>query len=64
MLSENNLENFDEDEDIILPDTIWGEFKLILFITSRMIKFPEERSKLYIELKRQIYFYTLWMKNK
>lgn len=64
MNNQIDIENFDEDEDIILPDTIWGELRLILFITLRMIKLPAERTKLYIELKRQIYFYILWMKNK
>ncbi len=64
MNNQIDIENFDEDEDIILPDTICGELRLILFITLRMIKLPAERKKLYIELKRQIYFYILWMKNK
>lgn len=64
MQTENNIENFDEDDDIILPDTLWGEIKLIAFILCRMLKYPDERKKLYIELRRQIAFYFLWMKNK
>ena len=64
MQTENNIENFDEDDDIILPDTLWGEIKLIVFILCRMLKYPDERKKLYIELRRQIVFYFLWVKNK
>lgn len=58
------IENFDEDDDIILPDTLWGEIKLIAFILCRMFKYPDERKKLYVELRRQIAFYFLWVKNK
>lgn len=58
------IENFDEDDDIILPDTLWGEIKLVVFILYRMLKYPDERKKLYVELRRQIAFYFLWVKNK
>lgn len=64
MEPEINLKDFDEEDDIILPNTLFGEMKLVFFVISRMIKFPKEREKLSIELKRQVYFYARWMKNK
>lgn len=54
----------DEDDDIILPDTIWGELVYIKFILADMLKNPESFKDEFIKLKRQIYFFVLWMKNR
>lgn len=58
------MNNFDEDDDVILPDTIFGELYLIIFVLFYMLCHPKERQKEWKYLKRQIRFFRLWMKNK
>lgn len=58
---EYELETFDPDEDIILPNSIWGEIVYIYFIIKEMIRHPETREIEWIRLKRQIRFFKRWM---
>ena len=54
---------FDEDEDIILPNSILGEIIYILFILDYMLRNKDKREKQWILLKRQIGVFKLWRKN-
>ena len=56
-------ENFDEEEDIILPDTYWGELIYIFYILKDIQKGPNRKTK-FNHLIRQIYFHKRWMKVK
>lgn len=60
----NDTTNFNEDEDIILPNSILGEIIYLKFIITDMIMHPKGFKKKYKLLKRQIRFFRLWMKNK
>lgn len=53
------IENFNEDEDIILPDTLWGEIIYIKFIILDTIENPQKLKINYIRLARQIRFLTV-----
>ena len=55
-LREFKKTNYDEDDDIILPDTHWGEILLIYYMLIDIIKGPDKKKKLGI-LSRQIKFY-------
>ncbi len=55
---------FDEEDDIVLPDTFWGELVYIKFILIDIFKTPQNRKLKFKHLQRQIGFFWLWMKNK
>lgn len=54
---------FDEEDDIILPQTVIGELVYICFILSDIIKTKDNRAKKWFELKRQIHFFIRWKRN-
>lgn len=61
----NNFQNiFDEEDDIILPETFWGEIVYIKFVIVDMIKHQKNLKEKFIRLKRQIYFFLRQMKYK
>lgn len=61
----NNFQNiFDEEDDIILPGTFWGEIVYIKFVIVDMIKHQKNLKEKLIRLKRQIYFFLRQMKYK
>lgn len=61
----NNFQNiFDEEDDIILPETFWGEIVYIKFVIIDMIKHQKNLKEKLIRLKRQIYFFLRQMKYK
>lgn len=52
-----------EDEDIIIPDSLYGEFLYIYYVLWDIYKFKESRKKKLLELKRQIkFFFICWDK--
>lgn len=59
-----DIPNFDEDDDIILPNSIIGEIYYIWCITSDMLKTRKNLDKKWMLLKRQIYFFIKWLKVK
>ncbi len=59
-----DIPNFDEDDDIILPNSIFGEIYYIWCITSDMLKTRKNLDKKWMLLKRQIYFFIKWLKVK
>mgnify|MGYP007070188192 CR=1 FL=1 len=62
-LQDANIECFDENDDVILPDTYWGEFLYIIFIALDIIKGPDRKTK-FKHLQRQICIHKRWMKVK
>ncbi len=62
-MKENDI-CFDEDEDIILPNSIWGEFVYIIFVLFDIMRFSQGRGEKFVKLKRQISFFKRWMKNR
>lgn len=60
----DEITNFDEDEDIILPNSIWGELVYVGFIIYYGIRQKKDMSCELRKLKRQIWFFFRWMKNK
>ncbi len=61
----NNFQNiFDEEDDIILPETFWEEIVYIKFVIVDMIKHQKNLKEKLIRLKRQIYFFLRQMKYK
>lgn len=58
------IEDFDEKEDIIIPDTVWGEIIYIKFILVDIIKNPQDIKRKIFELKRQILFFIKMMQIK
>jgi hypothetical protein len=56
--------DFDENEDVILPDNIIGEAIYIGFILFDIITNNSNRKAKFLKLKRQIYFFSKWIKNK
>lgn len=59
---EYELNTFNPDEDIILPNTIWGEIVYIYYVIKYIIKHPKTRETEWIRLKRQIVFFKRWKK--
>ena len=57
------IENFDEDEDIILPDSIFGEIVYIFYILRDIFKNRKTASRQWFLLKRQVRMFKLWRKN-
>lgn len=51
---------FDENEDCVLPDTIWGEFILIFYMIKDLLKSSDKDTK-FRDLKRQIRIYLRWL---
>ncbi len=58
------IEDFDEKEDIIIPDTVWGEIIYIKYILVDIIKNPQNIKRKIFELKRQILFFIKMMQIK
>lgn len=56
------IENFDEDDDIILPDTFWGEIIYITYILIDIVKSPYNRKTKLKKLKTQFKFFLRWQK--
>jgi hypothetical protein len=55
--------DFDEEEDIILPDNIFAEILYIFYVLIDIVKHKENRQNRFFKLRRQIYFYIKWLKN-
>lgn len=64
MNSKNINIEIDETDDIILPNSILGEIIYIKYILLDIIKNPKDLLTKIQNLKRQIYFFQKWMKNK
>ena len=59
------LKTFDEDDDIILPNSWFGEFYYMFVIIMDIFRSPKnEQPKKWMLLRRQIGFFRLWLKNK
>lgn len=58
------MEYFDEQNDIIIPDSIFGELIYNKCIIADICKNPNNRKYKWLLLRRQIRFFYLWMKNK
>lgn len=57
--------NIDEtSDDIILPDTYWGELQYIIACLKDILHNKSERKILFIRLIRQIKIHHKWMKVK
>ena len=54
---------YDADDDVILPDTIFGELYYIYCILSDIITNNCNRKLEWFRLKRQIRIYIQWRKN-
>ena len=59
-----NIDDFDENDDVILPDTYWGEIVYIFFILKDIIKNPDDRKIKLENLLRQIRIHKRWMRVK
>ena len=57
-------DSYNEADDIILPDTYWGELLYILFCIKNIIKQQEHRKEKVLILIRQIKIHYKWMKIK
>ena len=55
---------FNEQEDIILPNTVWGEIIYIKYILTDIFKNPQNINQKFFELKRQIIFFLKMMQIK
>lgn len=62
--TDEELENFDKEEDIILPDTYFGEFVYILFILWDIAIHRKDIKRNWQLLQRQIGFFWLWKKTQ
>lgn len=58
------IDSFDEENDIILPNSIFGEILYIFFIIRDIYKTNENREQKWIKLKQQIRFFFRWMRVK
>lgn len=59
------LKTFDEDDDIILPNSWFGEFYYMFVVIMDIFRSPKnEQPKKWMLLRRQIGFFRLWLKNK
>lgn len=59
-LQETIYTDFDENEDCVLPDTIWGELILIFYMIKDLLKSTDKGTK-FRDLKRQIRIYICWL---
>ena len=57
-------ENFDEEDDVILPDTHFGEIVYIYYILKDIIINKTDRKKKFQNLIRQIRIYKRWVQVK
>lgn len=57
-------DSYDETEDIILPNSWWGEIIYIFLCIKEIIKQLEDRRKNFSNLVRQIKIHRRWMKIK
>lgn len=58
---QHSLDDFDEEDDIILPDTYWGELVYIFYILRYMHKAKDKKAE-FQKLLRQIRIHMRWMK--
>lgn len=61
---EFNFEDIDEEEDIIVPDSLLGELIYIKFALIRILNNPQKTPYFLKLLRRQIHFFIQWKKNK
>lgn len=54
------LDDFDEDDDVILLDTYWGELVYIFYILRYMYKAKDKKLE-FSKLLRQIRLHKRWM---
>lgn len=59
-----NMTDIDEHDDIILPNSIFGEIIYIYYIVKDISSSKKNRKQKWNGLKRQVYFFWRWMKNK
>ena len=59
-----SVNDFDENDDVILPDTYWGELVYIFYILKDIIKNPNDRNLKLKTLFRQIKIHKRWMQVK
>ena len=57
------IDNFNEDDDVILPNSLFGELVYIFYILRDMAKNRENIKKKWKLLKRQMRLFRLWRKN-
>lgn len=58
------MPELDDQDDIILPSSIWGEIYYIKCALYEIYKYPQMKKQKWTELRRQIMFFFRWMKNK
>lgn len=63
-LLQPSINDFDENEDIILPNSYFGELIYIAFCVLDIIKNKNNRTEKFNNLKRQITLHRKWMKLK
>lgn len=63
-IKEKQIIDFDEEDDIYMPDSIWQELKFIFFMLNYIRKNPEEQQKELKNLRRQLAIYLFWTKNR
>lgn len=59
-----SIDDFDENDDVILPDTYWGEIVYIFYILKDIIKNPDGRKRKFDNLLKQIRIHKRWMRVK
>ena len=62
-MTDNDYE-INEEDDIYLPDNIFGEIKFICFMLWYISKNPKERDTELKNLKRQVGIYKFYLKNE
>ena len=63
MVNEEFEDDFDEQDDIIIPTSVLGELVYIAYIIFYMFKKKEDKKETLKKLRRQIYFFVLYLKN-
>ena len=63
-ISKEELENFDKEENIIIPETIFGELVYILYIIRDIVINRKDIKRDLFLHKRQINFFNLWRKTQ
>ncbi len=58
------IDNFDEENDIILPNSIFGEIIYIFYILKDICNSKENKEHKLTKLKQQIRFFFRWMRVK
>ncbi|MBO6087078.1 hypothetical protein J6P92_01875 [bacterium] len=59
-----NIDDFDENDDVILPDTYWSELVYIFYILRDIIENPDDRKLKFQKLLSQIKIHKHWMQVK